>query len=259
MKIQAKIKLTTALLFISCYLFADETTINLNDIQSKNKNQINSVSNNLDMISKRNRQYISQISTESVQQENIVKIKEAKIGVSSLPAIDISELKPHQINIEDLIKQNQANMAKSADKGDVALFLSFKGMERDDILLYCRQASKYNIPIVLRGFINNSFKETMAYIKPLRELFPTVSIIVDPPAYDKYNITAVPVLIVSKLPANPVRDGCNSPGDYAKVSGMVSIQAMLDYVRLNSKNPALSQIAQNKLSEVQAQRYFKSE
>ncbi|AUR52048.1 type-F conjugative transfer system pilin assembly protein TrbC [Aquella oligotrophica] len=253
------IKLTAILISLTIMALADGTTVNLSDIKTKNTNQINSVSTNLDLISNLNRQYISQVSTESVQQENIVKIKEAKIGVSSLPAIDMSELKPHKINIEDLIKQNQVNMAKSADKGDIALFLSFKGMERDDILLYCRQATKYNIPIVLRGFINNSFKETMAYIKPLRELFPTVSIIVDPPAYDKYNITAVPALIVSKLPANPVRDGCNSTGDYAKVSGMVSIQAMLDYVRLNSKIPALSQIAQNKLNEVKAQRYFKSE
>lgn len=253
------IKLTAILISLTIMALADGTTVNLSDIKTKNTNQINSVSTNLDLISNLNRQYISQVSTESVQQENIVKIKEAKIGVSSLPAIDISELKPHKINIEDLIKQNQINMAKSENKGDIALFLSFKGMERDDILLYCRQTSKYNIPIVLRGFINNSFKETMAYVKTLRELFPTVAIIIDPPAYDKYNITAVPALIVSKLPANPVRDGCNSPGDYAKVSGMVSIQAMLDYVRLNSINPALSQIAQNKLNEVKAQRYFKSE
>ncbi len=255
------IKLTIILINLTAIALADGTTVNLNlsDIKTKNINQINSVSTNLDLISNQNRQYISQISTESVQQENIAKIKEAKIGVSSLPAIDMSELKPHKINIKDLIKQNQVNMAKSENKGDIVLFLSFKGMERDDILLYCRQATKYNIPIVLRGFINNSFKETMAYVKNLRELFPTVAIIIDPPAYDKYNITAVPALIVSKLPANPVRDGCNSPGDYAKVSGMVSIQAMLDYVRLNSKNPALSQIAQNKLNEVKAQRYFKSE
>ena len=253
------IKLAAILINLTVIALADSTTVNLSDIKIKNTNQINSVSTNLDLISNQNQQYISQVSTESVQQENIAKIKEAKIGVSSLPAIDISELKPHKINIEDLIKQNQVNMAKSENKGDIALFLSFKGMERDDILLYCRQASKYNIPIVLRGFINNSFKETMAYVKTLRELFPTVTIIIDPPAYDKYNITAVPALIVSKLPANPVRDGCNSPGDYAKVSGMVSIQAMLDYVRLESKNPALSQIAQNKLNEVREQRYFKSE
>lgn len=252
-------KLVIVLLTLSSIAIADDTTVNLNDIKNKNTNQINSISSNLDLISSQNQQYISQISTESVQQENITKINNAKISVSSLPNIDVSEFKPHKINIEELIKQNQVNMAKSENKGDVALFLSFKGIEQDDILLYCRQATKYNIPIVLRGFINNSFKETMSYVKKLRELFPTVSILVDPPAYDKYNISAVPALVVSKLPANPVRDGCNSPGDYAKVSGMVSIQAMLDYVRLNSKNPALSQIAQNKLNEVREQRYFKSE
>lgn len=233
--------------------------VNLSNIQAKNESQINLIDTNYQTTQVSNKSFFAQSNVESIQQGNKIKISNLKVMPGNMPSIDLATLIPNKLQLDQLINQSQKAISEVPENSNIALFLSFTTLDKDTVLMYAKQAVKYNIPIVLRGFINNSFKETGTYIKVIREQFPELTILIDPPAYEKYDITVIPALVVSKSAANPIKDGCNSPGDYVKVYGEISIAGMLDYVRFNSKNPALVIAANNSINGIRAKRYFKSE
>ncbi|MBX9867048.1 MAG: type-F conjugative transfer system pilin assembly protein TrbC [Burkholderiales bacterium] len=233
--------------------------VNLSNIQAKNESQINLIDTNYQTTQVSNKSFFAQSNVESIQQGNKIKISNLKVIPGNMPSIDLATLIPNKLQLDQLINQSQKAISEVPENSNIALFLSFTTLDKDTVLMYAKQAVKYNIPIVLRGFINNSFKETGTYIKVIREQFPELTILIDPPAYEKYDITVIPALVVSKSAANPIKDGCNSPGDYVKVYGEISIAGMLDYVRFNSKNPALVIAANNSINGIRAKRYFKSE
>lgn len=232
-------------------------TINLNDIQAKNESHINLVSSNFGYLVDKNNQDMSMINIESTMQDNKIKINNLKITGGNMPNIDTSLLVANKIDINDLIKQSQFQLKQDPLNTDISLYLSFTTLSKDDIILYSSQAVKYKIPIVLRGFINNSYKETSAYLKELRTLYPELTVMIDPPAYEKYSITSVPALVVTKSTTSPLQDGCAASGDFTKVAGDVSIQAMLDYIRQNSKNQIIVSAVVQRLNDVRQQSYFK--
>lgn len=229
----------------------------MSSVQARNESQIGQVSNNFGNLKAQNQADIVQVNMESVQSSNKIKIKELKVSGSNMPQIDTTKLVANKIDINTLLKQAQQQISSNPSNTDVSLYLSFMTLDKETVMLYAGQAVKYKIPVVLRGFIKNSYKETSTFIRDLRGLYPELTIMIDPPAFEKYDITEVPALVVTKSPNNPLVDGCNSPGDFSKVSGEVSVQAMLDYVRLNSKNQILVAAATQRLNDVREKRYFK--
>ncbi len=249
--------LTIFMLLTSIKVFA--VNVNLANIQAKNESQINSINTNYQATQVNNKSLFGQSNVESVQQSNQIKISNLKFAPGNMPNIDLATIIPNKLQLDQLINQSQKSMSEMPENSNIYLFLSFTSLDKDTVLMYAKQASKYNIPIILRGFINNSFKETGTYIKAIREQYPELTILIDPPAYEKYDINVIPALVVAKSAANPIKDGCNAPGDYVKVYGEISITGMLDYVRFNSKNPALVLAANNSINGIRAKRYFKSE
>lgn len=232
-------------------------TVDLNAIQAKNESHINLVGNNFGSLSAKNVQEMSQVNLESTAQSNKMKINNLNIGTSNMPNIDMSKLAANKININELLRQSQLQLKQDPLNTDISLYLSFTTLSKDDIILYSSQAVKYKIPIVLRGFINNSYKETSAYLKELRTLYPELTVMIDPPAYEKYSIDRVPTLVVTKATTSPLKDGCAAPSDFSKVSGEVSVQAMMNYIRLNSKNQIIVSAVVERLNDVRQQSYFK--
>lgn len=248
-----------SIIFFVGLCHADNLGINLSTVQQKNENQINAINNSYQTTKTQNTSYINQVNIQPTQQNNIKDIKKIKITATSMPNIHNADLKPNNIKIADLVRISQKTFTNLPVRTDISLYLSFTTLDKETVIAYAKQAVKYNIPIVLRGFINNSYKDTSIYIKTIREAFPQLTILIDPPAFDKYDIKQIPALVVSKSSANPIQNGCNAPGDFAKVYGEVSVQSMLDYVRLNSKNPELVLAATNNLNAIRSKRYFKSE
>lgn len=233
------------------------TTIDMNLVQQKNINQIQAISESFGSLTATNVEKISKANIESIQAKNKIQISNLKITKSNMPNIDSTKLVPNEINVVDLIKKAQVEFNKDPTSVDVALFISFTSMESATVNQYVAQASRYKIPIVLRGFIKNSYKETALYIRDMRVAYPELTILIDPPAYEKYNVTEVPTLVVSKSTTSPLKDGCAAAGDFSKVAGEVSIQAMLDYIRLNSKNQLIVTAATERLNYVRQKSYFK--
>lgn len=231
--------------------------VDLNDVQARNESHINLVSDSFGSLSDKNKQDMAQINIESTIKSNKMKINNLQITGSNMPNIDTSTLVANKIDINDLVKQSQFQLKQDPLNTYISLYLSFTTLSKDDIILYSSQAVKYKIPIILRGFINNSYKETSAYLKELRTLYPELTIMIDPPAYEKYSITSVPALVVTKSTTSPLQDGCAAPGDFTKVSGEVSVQAMLDYIRQNSKNQIIISAVVQRFNDVRQKSYFK--
>ncbi len=79
----------------------------------------------------------------------------------------------------------------------ILVFVSFS-MPKESMKLWMEQAQKVGGVVVLRGLINNSFKETAAKMTDLIKEDPAVKgLEIDPTLYKKFSITKVPALVVT--------------------------------------------------------------
>lgn len=241
---------------IATHAYAE--TIDMNAIQQKNLTYLNSVM--LESSESRVKLYSGATANiESAQRSNIEKLAKAKpIKSSFVPPLDYQQ---HKVDVNELITQTNSkvlNIDLTQHNVGIYLFLTFAGLPDDAVVAYISQANKYKIPIVLVGWINNSYQETAKFLQKFRTLYPNLSVLIDPPSYEKYNITVAPTLVVvENKKINDLGD-CSAVGHdkYTKISGEVSIQALLNHVVKYSSNPVLVKAAGDKLNEVKQQRYF---
>ena len=78
---------------------------------------------------------------------------------------------------------------------DQQVFVSFSMPERllEETLA---ESARLHIPANLNGLVNDSMPETIAKIVALTERVPDLSLQIDPTAFERYNITQVPALVV---------------------------------------------------------------
>ena len=80
---------------------------------------------------------------------------------------------------------------------DAALvFVSFS-MPPDELKQRVKDAAELNIPVVIRGMVNGDMRTTANAVAGLVKESNTGGVQIDPTTFRKYNITAVPVLIVA--------------------------------------------------------------
>lgn len=75
------------------------------------------------------------------------------------------------------------------------VFISFSMPEQliDEVL---KEAETQKVTVVLNGLIDDDFRKTMSKLFELSQAYPQVSVQLDPLAFDKYHIDAVPALVV---------------------------------------------------------------
>lgn len=131
-----------------------------------------------------------------------------------------------------------ANAASISQNNNVMLFLSL-GMPKLTLRQYVTQSNQYHIPLILRGFLQNSYPETAKKIydilhpknsKEIRGGFE-----VDPLYFKKFHINAVPALVIQKQ------------SHYTVVYGNVPISKLLYLIAQNSKNQLIKSQARNYL------------
>ncbi len=78
---------------------------------------------------------------------------------------------------------------------DSQVFVSFSMPERllEETLA---ESARLHIPANLNGLVNDSMPDTIARITALSERVPDLSLQIDPTAFERYNITQVPALVV---------------------------------------------------------------
>ncbi|EAQ9101661.1 type-F conjugative transfer system pilin assembly protein TrbC [Salmonella enterica subsp. enterica serovar Saintpaul] len=80
---------------------------------------------------------------------------------------------------------------------DAALvFVSFS-MPPEELKQRVKDAAQLNIPVVIRGMVNGDMRATANAVAGLVKESNTGGVQIDPTTFRKYNITAVPVLIVA--------------------------------------------------------------
>ncbi|EIY1064803.1 type-F conjugative transfer system pilin assembly protein TrbC [Escherichia coli] len=85
---------------------------------------------------------------------------------------------------------------------EALVFVSFS-MPSDELKQRVKDAAQLNIPVVIRGMVNGDMRATANAVAGLVKESNSGGVQIDPTTFRKYNITAVPVLIVT----------CGSQGD----------------------------------------------
>lgn len=140
------------------------------------------------------------------------------------------------VDIEQIAKRYERKVrARKID--DLMVFVSFS-MPPETLKKIIHDVHLVGGTVVLRGFKNNSVQATGLAIKDLGE--SSGSIVVNPNAFEKYKITAVPTLVLAKAEALGELDGtgCALPDAYAAVSGDVSLKYALDVIAQRRKDYA---------------------
>jgi conjugal transfer pilus assembly protein TrbC len=109
----------------------------------------------------------------------------------------------------------------------IMVFVSFS-MPRQSLIAYMQDARKIHASIIVRGFINNSFKETVNTISLLVKEAGGGGIEINPFAFTTFHITKVPSVVV--IPNNSPcvqQSSCRIDKDYDVIAGNITLQAAL--------------------------------
>lgn len=114
-------------------------------------------------------------------------------------------------------------------QGGLMVFVSFS-MPPASLQRLLVQASVLGGVLVLNGFKNNSLQETARAVQALGAAAGAVQ--VNPNAFAKYRIHAVPVLLLARADPGEALDaqGCALPEDFAAVAGDVSLDYALQAI-----------------------------
>ncbi|HAX5209990.1 TPA: type-F conjugative transfer system pilin assembly protein TrbC [Escherichia coli] len=104
---------------------------------------------------------------------------------------------------------------------DAALvFVSFS-MPPEELQQRVKDAAQFNIPVVIRGMVNGDMRATANAVAGLVKESNTGGVQIDPTMFRKYNITAVPVLIIA----------CGNHGDkFDRLQGDLTLHQALKRV-----------------------------
>ncbi len=150
------------------------------------------------------------------------------------------------IDIEALAKKyEQKAAARKMD--DLMIFASFT-MPAESFKRIVSQANRAGASVVLRGFKNNSIKDTALAIKELGEQGGNV--LVNPNAFTKYKVRAVPTMVLARAATidRVDNEGCAIHDDYVAVSGDVSLDYALD--EIVRRSPQFASVASRYLRQI---------
>lgn len=125
------------------------------------------------------------------------------------------------------------------------VLISFS-MPKNEIESLILEANKIGAIVSVRGFINNSFEETIIKLKEIAKQ-NIGGVTIDPTLFTRFNVDVVPTFIlpISDFPVCE-KSGCLPP-DYIKATGSSSIKYFLNLVSNN--NSIYSVIANEYLSK----------
>lgn len=148
----------------------------------------------------------------------------------------------------------QIKNPKSDALSDLVIFVSF-GIPERILKPLLEQAAEFNSVVVFRGLKDNRLGEKL-YFKPTTEairkmgLKATPNIQINPPAFTRFKVDAVPTFVVSnaQIARHVTEDGCAPEVGYASVSGDVSIEYALNVIK-EKANPEFAAIAERYIQD----------
>lgn len=143
--------------------------------------------------------------------------------------------------------------ANVSPHSSVMVFVSFS-MPRQSLIAALRDANKIKANVVMRGLINNSFKETFQTIGNLVKEAGGGGIELNPLAFKRFQIATVPAVVVI-TPDHPClkQPTCNRQQDFDVMSGNIPLVAALR--EISNRGVAAPQEAERALHRLQAGDY----
>ncbi len=136
------------------------------------------------------------------------------------------------------------------------LFVSL-GMPTLALRQTLQQAAHYQVPVVIRGLVNDSVPETSKRLYTVlhpRNHNPIVAgVQIDPTLFQAYHVTVVPTLVVTdRVLACEQQRNC-PPAAYSSVAGNVPLASLLNEVARRAQTLRLRQVAQQVLARGEVQ------
>ncbi len=133
--------------------------------------------------------------------------------------------KSHGVITESLGISQSLRVSNVTSKSytDFLIFTSFSLGEKN-LENLIKLASDYNGAVILRGFKNDSFKETAAFLSKFST--EREGVLIDPSLFTEYEITKVPTFVLTKPCNEGLQVSCKAVFD--KLTGMVSPRYALE-------------------------------
>ncbi len=151
------------------------------------------------------------------------------------------------MDIEAVARQYEQKAVVQKTEG-LMIFASFT-MPNESLKRLVSQANRVGASVVLRGFNNNSLKETALAIHALGETGGNM--VINPKSFTQYKIEAVPTVVLTKAEAIDTADeqGCALPEHFIALSGDVSLDYAL--AQIVQRAPQWESIATSYLRQLQ--------
>lgn len=131
-----------------------------------------------------------------------------------------------------------------AETGNIYIFISFS-MSNESIKGWMNESKKIGAPVIIRGLVNNSFKDTLQKVSDLTH-DNQGGVQLDPNLFRRFQIEKVPAVVVAKnescLPSQTCID------EYDVIYGDVTLAYALK--KIADKNDTLSSIALTALTKL---------
>jgi len=136
----------------------------------------------------------------------------------------------------------RADTLKSS--GNIMIFISFS-MPEKNIKEWLQQAELIHAPVIIRGLVNNSFKDT---IKKMSQFTNDNhgGVQLDPTLFQRYQITKVPAVVIKNTSECLPNQTCEE--NYDVIYGNITLSYALKKVA--AQNDFLSPMAQDALNEM---------
>lgn len=174
--------------------------------------------------------------------------------VPNIPSVSAQGMDEKILNQKDpfvvaeRVRQSSGNLAfdpNDADNAQLMVFVSFS-MPEASLNRLALETAKVGGVLVLRGFVNDSLKQTVAASEKMTNLGAQLEI--NPQLYQEYSVNKVPSYVIAKrsMDASPCSGGTQCV-NHLKLEGDASLHAVLDRFSQN-KNQTMANIAGAKLA-----------
>ena len=167
----------------------------------------------------------------------------SKVPLPSTPRVDAipSPVTPRQIDLGAIARGYEAMgepKPTGSSLGQTSSLLVFVSFSMPDATLtrLLDQAERSGATLLLRGFAGDSLQQTVARTQRLIGK-KNVGFQIDPQAFDRFSVKAVPTFVLLKdgaVPAPCSAGTCYASASYASVAGDVSIDYALEHIKRSS-------------------------
>lgn len=160
----------------------------------------------------------------------------AQQNMQTQKSLYIKDALQAKYQVQNVVRKLQQQAALDMNKNNetkeypqVLIFISFS-MPDSVIKSYLRDAKEINAAIVIRGLINNSFKETAAKLQSLLHDSQGDGVQLNPLWFNTFNVNSVPSIVCIKDNVDCLQSNICNENEFDVVRGDVSLRYALETI-----------------------------